>query len=395
MNKILNFYIHSRGYFVAKFCSLLFIVIILCAFCAVIPPVISNNGDFTFIIEEVGKNTVTQGFSKPKYVDVEGQFAVMNWHANPGALFLYNVSDPKNPKYVGHVSVYNGPNAVRIRNGYAYAALNTGNLIIASLSNAGISTVSSKNFFGGYRQMFNIDVNDEGTVIAMAGSQGEGLVLVNTADKVSPSLLSITRFSAGGVDIEGKYAFITKYDTSELRCYDISNPSVPVLISSIKVGSMVVPVRVYGNYAYVQEYSLNRMHIVDVSNPNNMNIILSNFEIPGVVPNGGGTVVDTKGDLMFLATGLNGNGKISIYDINNIGSPKMISQYVYPKNEAINMIAINDTNIFVPNFTDKSLSVLSRPIVAPSIEKTLPMREIMSIINYPGRPVGSFIRDED
>ena len=274
-------------------------------------------------------------------------------------------------------------------------SLNTGNLIVASISNAGISTVSSKNFFGGYRQMFNIDVNDEGTVVAMAGTQGEGLVLVNTADKVSPSLLSITRFSAGGVDIVGKYAFITKYDTSELRCYDISNPSIPVLVGSIKVGSMVVPVRIYGNYAYVQEYSINKMHIIDVSNTADMKDVLSNFEIPGVVPNGGGIVVDTKGELMFLATGLSGNGKVSIYDIKNIGNLKMIAQYVYPDKEVINMIAINDTNIFVPNYTGKSLSILSRPIVASSIEKTLPMREIMSIINYPGRPVGAFIRDED
>ena len=377
----------------SKFSSLLFIFIVLCPIWALIPSVSSDNGDFTFFIEEVGKNTITQGYGKPKYVDVENQFAVMNWHENPGAIFLYNISDPKSPKYIGHIRVNNGPNAVKIRNGYAYASLNTGYLVIAQIVNESMNVVGSKDFGN---QMFNIDVNEEGTIVAMAGTyNSDGLVIVDIKNKSNPTLISKTPFSAGGVDIEGKYAFITKYDTSELRCYDISNPSVPILISNIKVGEMPVPVRVYGKYAYVQEYSLNKIHIVDISNPANMKIVLSDFEIPGIVPNGGGTVVDTKGELMFLATGLNGNGKVSIYDIKNIGTPKMIAQYVYPKNEAINMIAINDTNIFVPNFTEKSLSVLSRPIVVPPIEKTLPMREIMSIINYPGRPVGSFIRDED
>ncbi len=374
-----------------KFRIFLVIFIIFCSLFYGIHSVSSDNGKFTFVIEEIGKNTTTQGYGKPKYVDVEGQFAVMNWHENPGAIFLYNISDPKIPKYIGHVRVNNGPNAVRIRNGYAYASLNTGYLVIAQISNQTINVVGSKDFGN---QMFNIDVNEEGTIVAMAGTyNSDGLVIVDIKNKSNPTLISKTPFSAGGVDIEGRYAFITKYDTSELRCYDISNPSVPILISSIKVGEMPVPVRVYGKYAYVQEYSLNKMHIVDISNPANMKIVLSDFEIPGVVPNGGGVVVDTKGSLMFLATGLTGNGKVNIYDINNIGTPKMIAQYAYPNNEIINMIAINETNIFVPNYTNKSLSILTRPIVASPIEKTLPMREIMSIINYPGRPVGAFIHD--
>ncbi|NMC76166.1 MAG: hypothetical protein GYA60_02555, partial [Candidatus Methanofastidiosa archaeon] len=323
-----------------KLVTLPFIIFLICAFWTGIPSVSSANENFTFTIEEVGKNTITQNYGKPKYVDVEGEFAVMNWHENPGAIFLYNISDPKNPRYISHVQVNNGPNAVRIRNGYAYASLNTGYLIIASLNNQNITITGSRDFGN---QMFNLDINDQGTIAVMAGTYAsDGLVIIDTTNKANPTQLSKTGFPAGGVDLEGKYVFITKYDTSELRCYDISNPSAPVLINSIKVGTMIVPVRVYGNYAYVQEYSINKMHIVDISNPSNMRVVISDFGIPGVVPNGGGVVVDTKAELMFLATGLNGDGKVSIYDIKDKTNPKMISQYVYPNKEIINMIAIND-----------------------------------------------------
>lgn len=318
---------------------------------------IVGNGEYGVLNEvlaEVATNTANEGFSKPKYVDVYDDYAVMARHEDPGAIFLYDISEAV-PVYLDHTSIHNGPNAVEMHNGYAYASLNTGHLKIMEVSDVSISVVGSVDAGG---QMFNLNqINEEPGIVAMAGSAGDGLVLIDVTDKSNPTVASKITFKAGGVDIKNDVVYITDYAASTLRAYDVSNPNSPALLDTLPVGSMVVPVRIYGDYAYVQEYSAPKLHIVDISTPSNLTPVLTDFPISGPVPNAGGVYVDVEGDLMYVTTG--SPGQITVYDVSDKTNPVQLTKYTYSGDPTINVIDVTDEYVYVPHYTDNKLSVLA------------------------------------
>lgn len=105
------------------------------------------------------------------------------------------------------------------------------------------------------------------------------LPLVGTINSVSPDDYLD---NARAVYVSGNYAYIAKgdidlsYSTGGLTIIDVSNPSNPTYIGSVKSSSYLwfpSSVWVAGKYAYVTAYRSDSLTIIDISNPSNPNIV--------------------------------------------------------------------------------------------------------------------------
>ena len=65
--------------------------------------------------------------------------------------------------------------------------------------------------------------------------------------------------------MQGNYAFIANNGTDKLQVVDISNPTAPLLVGDINIGTFPENVFVQGNYAYITNAGNNELEIIDVS----------------------------------------------------------------------------------------------------------------------------------
>ena len=190
-----------------------------------------------------------------------------------------------------------------------------------------------------------------GTRMVMAGnyayltSVGRDLVIVDISNPESPVLASeVSGENADDVAVAGSYAYVVAED--ELRVYNVSNPSMPLLAATADVGGTTIDIR--GNYAYVGGES-NGLKVVDISNPPSfplVAILFTSREIRHLTTAGnyaylvfddlGFTVVDISNPLAPLQVGDVDLGSGNPHDVTAAGS------HVYVCANGFHVIDVSD-----------------------------------------------------
>lgn len=125
------------------------------------------------------------------------------------------------------------------------------------------------------------DLVIEGSYVYATGGE-EGLLVIDIHNPATPRLVgtSDTPGQAIAVDIEGGYAFVAdadwSYQAGGLRVVDISDPTLPKLVTPFKLQGIpdlkhVIDVEVVGEYAYLAAYDGENyndgLRVIDISNP--------------------------------------------------------------------------------------------------------------------------------
>jgi len=107
--------------------------------------------------------------------------------------------------------------------------------------------------------------------------------------------------------------------------YDISDPSNPIYLNRVEIGSETRDIRVVGNYAYAGNY-YNGLAIIDVTDPANPTLA-SRLKDPWNVTLGGVWDLEVKGNHLYMALQSIG---LQIADISNPVAPVVISEIQIP-----------------------------------------------------------------
>ncbi len=167
--------------------------------------------------------------------------------------------------------------------------------------------------------------------------------------------------------VSGRYAYVAEHGTNNLlHVIDISNPSAPVIVGSVTVGSATLSLFMYQNYVFSTNRDSNNITVIDVSSPSNPTIVNTLGSITGslylvgsgkyvyaISAAGVITVIDVStptaisisktvdlgvssftspvlsGRYIYGITGASSN-KISAIDISNPLTPRIASTYTVP-----------------------------------------------------------------
>jgi len=208
-------------------------------------------------------------------------------------------------------------------------------------------------YTGTGNQSFSVAVDN---VVVIADTNGSsGLAVFDISDPSNPIKTYTDIFSAGGVDIENGYAFITNYTTKKLRIYDVSDPSNVSFITEISVGTMPVPIKVKDGFAYVQEYSGPNVYIVDITTPSSP-VLRGTIVLPSKPPYGGG--IQVIGDAVFALS--ESGARVNIYDVSDKDNPVHKKEYVVGGTTATG-IAVDREHIYLSDYGNNRLLILENP----------------------------------
>jgi len=207
-----------------------------------------------------------------QYYDVfiQGNYAYCA--AGSRGLDIINISNPSQPRKVGHYSTYGNTKKVYTQGNYSYLLEEQRGLLILDVSSP------SASYRVGYYSNLNL-----------------------------PSL----SFYMGGIHVAGEYAYIT--DNNGLHVIDVSIPSSPFRMSSYLLAGMY-KVLVNGQYAYVPHS--NGFYVFNISNPSQPRLI-GTYEV--MEDMFGVTDIFINNHYAYLAV-----GGLQIIDISNPAAPKLV-----------------------------------------------------------------------
>lgn len=218
-------------------------------------------------------------------VAVSGDYA---YFVGVGWLYIFNISDPKNPTGAGYdidSALY--PDGLTVKGSYVYT-----------------------------------------------WDKQKGLSLVNVADAGNPvedgAYYTSVPGEAKNVTVAGNYAYLAN-DSTGLRIVDVSNPAQPVEVSSL-AGINGHGLDVVGNYAYAGTGS--GLRIVDISDPANPTTVGSHS-----TPTSRQRDVAVEEEYAYIpwARTSVGDGGLDIVDVSDPVSPAQVS--VYTPTEHVSHVA--------------------------------------------------------
>jgi hypothetical protein len=106
----------------------------------------------------------------------------------------------------------------------------------------------------------------------------DGTLLVDSPTNPTTTgyLATSTLSGATSVDISGKYAYVTAYSDNRFTVVDITDPTAPVEIGSLKDNARLNgprTVKVAGKYAYVTSDTGDSLTILNIANPYSMSVV--------------------------------------------------------------------------------------------------------------------------
>ena len=309
--------------------------------------------------------------SKPKDVAVEGTIAYVCQHENPGYLVLFDISDASSPTQLGNISINNGPNVIIVKNKIAYIGTNTGRLYIINCNNPNNPSLISNKVINSNKQKFDLDVKDN--YAYLADTEGNGFQIVDCSDLSNPSVVYTDGYNSGGVEVEGDYAYTTRYfGPSSLRIYNISDPENPTLTKAFNMGDMITNVSVKGNIVFVGEYTNKKLYIVDVSDVNNP-VIKATINTKGSLSNEGSSFASFDGDILYVFSA-SSNASVTLYDISDVENPVEISSYDSFSNINGGFVVADKGGgtIYIPNRGEHKLALLQVQIFYPYVKPEVP-----------------------
>ena len=184
-------------------------------------------------------------------------------HRTAGHEFhVYDVTSPRNPKWLGSIELNHNINDIVVRGNYAYLATsgNIDDIIILDVSNpTAIKQVSALTFAG-------------------------------TEDTESVFLIGATLYAGRKKGSSSAHP--------EFYAIDVSDPVHPAVIFSFSVGNAVTSIKVAGNYVFIATNNPAKTFMVlDVGEPSRVSVAAYR----GL--NAAGTSLDYENDMVFIAAG--------------------------------------------------------------------------------------------
>lgn len=222
-------------------------------------------------------------------------------------LYIVDITDPSNPKWLGHTSVGGTSYDLAVSGSYAYVA---------------------------------------------TGSNG--VQVINISDPNSPQVVSSFPVSdiSLGIDIEGNRAFVGVQDLG-LQIFDVSNPLSPTLISTTPIDGLASKVAVVSPYAYIATIGKGAT-IVDFSNVASPKVVdsVTTADSPNEIAALGNYfyIADLRGGLFIFKndflTGINLHSQSpSEFHLNqnypNPFNPSTIISFAIPKQTNVSLIIYN------------------------------------------------------
>lgn len=200
---------------------------------------------------------------------------------------IIDVNTPNSPDSVNSYSTGGSANDITVAkiNGYNFAFVsdyNTG-LVITEVSNP-FNIISVGTITGKYTNTCCVDAAARIAYIGQAG--GTVTILDISALPSSPTILNSVGSNCNGVFVNGNRLYIANGSVG-FSIYDVSNPSVPVLLSTTNTTGTASSLVVIQNYAYVAD-AYNGTLIFNVSNsssPSLLSRVPPNGQVLGVAVN--------------------------------------------------------------------------------------------------------------
>jgi len=243
---------------------------------------IVKNGTISYVITNLGSiaagnHTTTSG---PWSLAVQASRAyVVNIYDN--TLEAFDISDPSHMRSIKKVSTGNAPTVVRVMGNYAYVCIYNSLLQIFDLNADSLTLVGQVNTAVGGEQM---DVARIGNftyafVGGIVGGSGSFLKIYDVTDPTSPMLLKTIALGSGisypqGNEIRCTNGYLYVTSTYLLEVFDVSVPANAYLVGSLALTGNPMGMDVGANYAYILDYG-GQIQIVDISNPASPSIISS------------------------------------------------------------------------------------------------------------------------
>ncbi|MFC1748885.1 FG-GAP-like repeat-containing protein [Pseudomonadota bacterium] len=228
-------------------------------------------------------------------------------------LRIYDISNISSPTYVtqvaypvvpgGGIGMFHGANDVFVSGNYAYVTLGDAGLDIVDITTP--SSPSSVGMFDTGGAACNVFV--AGTIAYIADFQA-GLQVIDVSNPVSPAFLGWADTdgnNCNGLYVSGSYLYLSDGDEG-LSIFDVSDPSKPSKV--FKITGTTYDVWVDGNYAYLVGTNLR---VYDISNPSLPSLVATNSTIVE------GTNLFFENDLLYVIDG----GVLKIVDVADPGSP--------------------------------------------------------------------------
>jgi hypothetical protein len=291
---------------------------------------------------------------------ISGKYAyATSW--SDDALTIIDISDPSNPKEVGHINdtevggtaqLLDGAEGVYVSGNYAYvASRNDDGLSIIDVSNKSnpveLGYINDSNV-GGTAQCLNgaWDIYISGKYAYVTGSSDDGLSIIDISDPTNPKEVGCIQDTeqagtaqlldgAYDVYVSGEYAYITSPFDHGLSIIDVSDPTNPQevgYINDTNVGGTANllngsdHVYVSGKYAYVTADYDNGLSIINISDPTNPTEVayINDSITKGTAsclrrPHG----VYVSGKYAYVVS--DGDDALSIIDISNPEDPREVA----------------------------------------------------------------------
>ena len=273
--------------------------------------------DFTVMDVFVKSNPRVVGSTRDTLIDIEvkGNYAYgVGGSFGYGYYYVFDVSNPTDPKEVGTFNNEGGMNSITFIDDYSV-------------------------------------ITDGGS-----GTSGEGFLVLNISDPTSPTKVgeyNCTPSSANGIFLDENTAYVTN-GYHGLVIFDVSDVSNPIFLAKNDTASYAQDVVVKNNYAYVAD-GLEGLAIFDVSTPGNP-IWISQYDTDGYVKE-----IDVQNSEAYLA---DTRGGLTILDVSDPRNPKLMA--TIDTDGDVNTLVVHGNFVFLGDAEDSGDGLIIINVSDPS-----------------------------
>ena len=264
-------------------------------------------------------------FEWPDRVVLRGKYAYMscgeNWDAG---LVKVDISDPKNPRIVGHSYVGGFARGVQLYGDYAYVANTNGGFFTVFR----VSTPDDPAHFRWVGRVKGLSgpglgVNQErGLLLAIAGNQ---LRIMGLTDPEKPKPIGSMTLRGGGSEVRsvGNLACVAA-GAGGIQLIDLSDPKQPKELAHVPLDN-AHDVELHDGLAYVCDIKQGIIAILDVQKPSAPREVA---RVEGLNRNGIRFDVVERDDKVLLFVAQYGGGDVRIFDVTDRTTPRPIGRWV-------------------------------------------------------------------
>lgn len=183
----------------------------------------------------------------------------------------------------------------------------------------------------------------------------------------NPQIISTTDIGSDNpttaISIKNNFLYLSTDSATQNKpdfyIYDITDPVIPKLLSSLNTGPGVSSFAIAGDYAYLGNQSINgQLEVIDIKNKSQP-ILMKTYKLPGVYTDGttiANTLIYDHGKI-FLGTAKSQISELHIIDVTSPLSPKEVGNFEV--NAGINALNIKGQNIYIASPASEEIKVVN------------------------------------